>query len=265
MFRVLIIEDEDIIRKGLIFTTNWKQANCIVVGEAANGLEGVKEIERLKPDIVITDINMPHKDGLNMLRETMHVYHYDAIIISGYNEFEYAKQAISLGVSEYLLKPIVSEELYKALEKITSKREADLELKSQMESMDFENLNNSILPHEKIAATSDMNKYTYIMISYIQERYFKKISINDISKKYDISSTYLNSKFKSDTGYTFGDYLNRYRIKKSIELLNKNEYKVYEVADMIGMYDYKYFIKVFKKYVGDTPLKFIQRTKDHIT
>ena len=69
---------------------------------------------------------------------------------------------------------------------------------------------------------------------------------------------YLNSKFKSFTGYTFNDYLNRYRMQKAVDLLKENKYKVYEIADLVGFSDYKYFIKVFKKYVGCSPAKFME-------
>ena len=66
MYKVLIVEDEDIIRKGLLFMVNWQEADCVVVGEAVDGLEGLEKIRETNPDIVVVDINMPVKDGLSM-------------------------------------------------------------------------------------------------------------------------------------------------------------------------------------------------------
>ncbi|HFL3174641.1 TPA: helix-turn-helix domain-containing protein, partial [Clostridioides difficile] len=77
-------------------------------------------------------------------------------------------------------------------------------------------------------------------------------------EEYNLSCTYLNTKFKSETGYTFNDFLNRYRMQKAVELLKSDQYKVYEIAEMVGFSDYKYFIKVFKKYIGCSPAKFME-------
>ena len=138
MNKVLIVEDEDIIRKGLMFMAKWSQYDCVVVGEAINGNDGLKQIEEKRPDIVIVDINMPEKDGLSMIEESIELYGYDTIIISGYSEFSYAKKAISLGVSDYLLKPINFNELYPILEKIIAKRNHLQQLNQDKKQIDIE-------------------------------------------------------------------------------------------------------------------------------
>ena len=96
------------------------------------------------------------------------------------------------------------------------------------------------------------------MMDYIRQHYSSRVSLTDVSEQCGMSCTYLNSKFKSDTGYTFNDFLNRYRMQKAVELLKENKYKVYEIADLVGFSDYKYFIKVFKKYVGCSPVRFVE-------
>ena len=73
MNKVLIVEDEDIIRKGLMFMAKWSQYDCVIVGEAVNGYDGLRQIEEKRPDIVIVDINMPEKDGLSMIEESIHI------------------------------------------------------------------------------------------------------------------------------------------------------------------------------------------------
>ena len=115
MYKILIVEDETLLRKGLIFSFYFAKLNTVVVSEAENGLQGIEQIEKYRPDIVITDITMPYKSGLEMIEETRLKYDYSAIILTGYNEFEYAKKAINYGVSQYILKPVNHKELEEAI------------------------------------------------------------------------------------------------------------------------------------------------------
>ena len=117
MYRVLLVEDEEIIRKGIRYSVPWEECGCSVVGEAENGAVGEEKIAELQPDIVITDITMPVKNGLEMIADTREKFNYIAIILTGYSEFEYAQQAIRNGVSDYVLKPLDMDEMRTALEK----------------------------------------------------------------------------------------------------------------------------------------------------
>lgn len=254
MYKVLIVEDEDIIRKGLIFMMDWLKVNCVVAGEASDGEEGLEKIKTIKPDIVLTDVKMPLKDGIQMLEESIFLYKYEAIIISGYSEFEYAKRAITLNVTEYLLKPIDFGYLYETIKQLTDKIQSKQKVQEYMKSLE----------HSPSAPILDLQimhtpktKYVGKMLEYITSFYSQKISLNDLCEKYDLSSTYLNAKFKQETNYTFNDFLNRYRVLQAVELLKQHRMKVYEIAQTVGFQDYKYFIQVFKKYIGCSPGKFI--------
>ena len=119
MYRVLIVEDEDIIRKGIAYTMDWMSMDCVIAGEAANGKEGVEKILELRPDIVVADIMMPYMNGIEMIRSTKDQVPYKSILLTSYAEFSYAKQAIDLKVSDYLMKPVEEEEIRKAIEKVT--------------------------------------------------------------------------------------------------------------------------------------------------
>lgn len=86
MYRVLLVEDEEIIRKGIRYSVPWEECGCSVVGEAENGAVGEEKIAELQPDIVITDITMPVKNGLEMIADTREKFNYIAIILTGYPE-----------------------------------------------------------------------------------------------------------------------------------------------------------------------------------
>ncbi len=118
MYRILIVDDEFLVRLGLKTTIDWKEHGYQVVGEASNGQEALKMMDTLKPDIVLVDIKMPLMDGLEFISHAGKLTkHVSFIILTNYENFQYAKQAMRLGVSQYLLKSEINPEtLLDALE-----------------------------------------------------------------------------------------------------------------------------------------------------
>ena len=128
MISVFLVEDEFIVREG-IKNINWEAHGLSFVGEASDGELAFPLIKKKHPDIVITDICMPFMDGLELSRLIKkELPQTKILILSGHEEFEYAKDAIQIGVEEYLLKPINSDELLqvvrRAADKITEERQA---------------------------------------------------------------------------------------------------------------------------------------------
>lgn len=238
MRKVLLVEDENLIRRGLLYKVDWVQVNCAIAGEAATGEEGLEKIRALHPDIVITDIRMPDMDGLEMLRLGRQECRFSAVILSGYSEFAYAREAIHLGVVEYLLKPVDIGELKSCLLRIGREQVPQAPVPET-------------LPEAEPSAAK--NKYVAIMLTYIREHYAEPISLTDLSQELNISCTHLNAKFKEEMGDTFHSFLNRYRIRRAMELQNEGKYKLLEIAEMVGFSDYKYFNRVFKKHTGFSP------------
>ncbi|MEG0239380.1 response regulator transcription factor [Anaerorhabdus sp.] len=258
MYKVLVVEDEALIRKGLIYSINWADFDCNVVAEANNGSEGVQKIKEHHPDIVLVDINMPIMNGFEMIKETTEEFNYSAIIVSGYNEFDYAKQAIRFGVSEYLLKPVDHEELRNALRRAIEQIEMRKSYLFQISKKE-EITENNVL-NEKLLLLTDKSVTVAQMIQYIQENYQKKIVMYDLVEKLQCSATLLNNKFKTETGTTFNDYLNRYRILIAVEMIKDKQYPIYRIAEMTGFKNYKYFNIVFNKYIGCSPKDFEKAT-----
>ena len=124
MLKVVVVEDEELSRKGIILATDWASVGCVVVGDASDGEQGLEVIRRLKPDLIVTDIKMPKRNGLDMLRQ-LREEGSDAkvIILTAYGEFEYARAALQLGAADYLLKPFRDGELEQAVERLKKRQE----------------------------------------------------------------------------------------------------------------------------------------------
>lgn len=124
MLKVFLVEDEFVIREGIKNNIDWKAHGYEFCGEAGDGELAYPMIQKLRPDIVITDIRMPFMDGLELSRLIRkELPDTEIIILSGYQEFEYAKEAIKLGVAQYLSKPINGEELLAELDELSAKIE----------------------------------------------------------------------------------------------------------------------------------------------
>lgn len=244
MIRVVVVEDEKMIRKGIIMTTDWQSFGCQVVGEAQSGEEGLRVIREKKPQIVLTDIRMKGITGIEMIEALKGEGNIHFIILSGYSDFEYARSALRLGVTDYLLKPFQDEELKKALEHVLQKIRG--EEKEEEEALSFFQ---EYLPGKK----EEANGYVVKSIQYLEENYMKDLSCQKVAEELGISESYLSKLFRKETGYTFVDYLTLTRMKKAVRLLQRDPVKIYELAYLVGYNDAHYFSNLFKKITGKSP------------
>ena len=122
MLKVVVIEDEELVRRGIVMAVDWASVDCEVVGEASNGEAGLELIARERPDIVVTDIRMPRMDGLEMLRRLREEgCGASVILLTAYSDFTYAQSALKLGAVDYLLKPFHDGELEAAVQRISGR------------------------------------------------------------------------------------------------------------------------------------------------
>ena len=139
MLKVFLVEDESVVREALRDNIPWQQYGYRFVGEAGDGEMALPLIRKTVPDVLITDIKMPFMDGLALSHIVKSEYpDMKIIIISGYDDFGYARQAITEGVDEYILKPITRRSLQKALSEIREKIEAEQEQKNYVKKFQSE-------------------------------------------------------------------------------------------------------------------------------
>ena len=135
-YRVLLVDDEEEIRTGISRKIHWAALGLSLVGEAGNGEEALELAEQLRPDMVLTDIKMPFMDGLELCRRLRQSLPAAKLVVfSGFDDFEYARQAVGMGVSEYILKPINASELSEVLNRLKNQLDSQRLERRNMESL----------------------------------------------------------------------------------------------------------------------------------
>ncbi|MBQ3028165.1 MAG: response regulator [Lachnospiraceae bacterium] len=248
MLKVVVIDDESVVRKGIVLGVDWTAMDCVVVGEASNGEEGLLAIEQYNPNLIITDIRMPKMDGIEMVTELRkrgnraHV-----IVLTAYDDFQYVRSALQLGAVDYLLKPFRNPDLEAAISRVMEKEKDRSAMKPE-----------DMLP----LAKGDKSKYVLEALNYIAEHYNDNdISITPIAHSLGVSESHLSHVFKKETSYTIISYLTQYRIHMAMKLLQDCRYKVYEVSEMVGYRDVAYFGSTFKKLTGVSPSEYQDRSR----
>ena len=248
MLKVLVVEDEEMIRKGIVLAVDWAALDCVVVGEASNGAQALEAVERYDPSLIITDLKMPVMDGLEMLRQLRERGNNAfVIILTAYDSFSYAQTALRLGAVDFLLKPFHDGELEQAVTR----------LKQRMDRAGQGGEKGPApLPLPELKK-GDKSKYVLEAMAYIGEHYHEpNIGVAAIAQHLGISEGHLSHTFKKETDYTLLNYLTRYRIHRAMELLRVCRLKVYEVAEQVGYRDIAYFSATFKKLVGMSPSEY---------
>lgn len=241
MMNVMLVEDEETIRKGLKRLVEQTIGGFRVIAEACHGKEALELLHVKQPDLIISDIRMAEMDGLEMIRRIRERYQdIHLIIISGYAEFEYAKQALRYGVADYLLKPIDRVELAQVLDKF--RKASQTEAGASGKEPDEEGKQGRAL----IRRVKEL----------IEERLDQEISLQLIADQVHLNHQYLSVLFKSETGQNFSEYVTRRRIDKAKRLLAETNLKIYEIAQLSGYMSAKHFMSVFKSMEGATPSEY---------
>lgn len=176
LFKIVIIDDEMILRNGLKYLCNWEEYGFTIVGEASNGVEGLQMIKELSPDIVITDIVMPEMDGIDLTAQIKKLYpNIHIIVLSSYDNFAYAKSSFKLGIADYLLKPeLETDSLLQLLRKLCNQSDFSHKRSSAseffQETLTFYNLDNAqCLTEFNIREISFKQNAPYtLMVSFYQ-------------------------------------------------------------------------------------------------
>ena len=240
--RVLLVDDEIVIREGFKKLFDWEAHDCEVVGEAADGMEALTKIDALLPDLVIMDINIPIMNGLKVIQMSR-IKHPDMafVVVSGYDDFSYCREALRLQITDYILKPVNYDEFGSCIDNLKI---------SMFERRETENID------------EDGEHTIVAIVRYMQEHLNEEISLNVLAEEFHLSAQYISQLFKNEIGVNFLAYLTNIRMEHAKKLLVSKNYAIAEVAEKSGYGDYRVFTKAFKKAEGVTPTQYRRNFKE---
>ena len=238
MYSIMIVEDEYLVRQGIASLVDYEQFGMQVITQAENGREAWQKFQKNPADILLTDINMPQMNGLELAKlvrdqaPTCHI-----VFLTGYDDFDYARTAIKLGADDYLLKPFSKDDVEDMLAKVQTKLDKERK-KAQIQNL-VDQGQRSELEEAIHARLAD-----------------SELSLKSLASQLGFSPSYLSVLIKKELGLPFQDYLIQERMKKAKLLLLTTDLKIYEIAEQVGFDDMNYFSQRFKQVVGLTPRQF---------
>jgi two-component system, response regulator YesN len=244
---ILIVDDEPRTRQGLQRTLeNWNDGEFSIL-TAESGEEVLRIAQERKIHILLSDIRMPEMTGLQLLKTLKDKGMAPVVIvISAYSEFEYAQQALKLGVVNYLLKPIGKKKLLEAVE------DAVMVMEKQERAGLIERVVDKKIADvsNKMDSTRDTIRKAMI---YIDQNLKEEFTLKDVASHVHLNPSYFSVLFKEQVHLNFSEYVTRRRIQRAKELVISTTLPINEVAEEVGYKTSKYFIKIFREIEGMTP------------
>lgn len=236
MYRVFLVDDEQIIVEGLKKVVPWEKYGCTVCGTATNGKEGLEEIRRQKPDILFTDICMPEMNGLLMVAGLKsELPNMQIAVLTGYHDFAYAQEAVRLGVSRLLTKPSKMEEINEAIVAMTYKLDHLQEERPEEVEQGEQGQTNFVIQQA---------------LNYLDEHYAEKVTLQEVAAYCCISQWHLSKVLNKHTQKTYYEWLNTIRVRHAKRLLSEPGMKIADISEAVGYADPGHFCRIFKSIEG---------------
>lgn len=238
MHSLLIVEDEYLVRQGIASLVDFSHFGMTLIGQAENGKEAWEMMQQTPVDILLTDINMPQMNGIQLaelVRATFPQTHI--VFLTGYDDFDYALSAVKLGVDDYLLKPFSKKDIESMLAKVEQK----LTKEDKLQAL------------EGLTTDGEREAFSRVICNHLSDSDF---SLKALAAELGFSPSHLSVLVKRELGIPFQDYLIQERIRQAKLLLLTTDLKVYEIADQVGFEDMNYFSQRFKQVTGMTPRQY---------
>ena len=251
MYTLLIVDDEPLIRRGILTLVDFKTLNITATYEASHGLEGLALFEQHAPQLILLDINLPMMNGLE-LAQAIKARNKQAKIamITGYDYVDYAITALKIGVDDYILKPVSKQDVTDVLAKLIEKYEAERTVQ------EVQNVLGTL-----VEAPPDNALKKRIQDAIDQSLSQSALSLTSVAQSLGYAPNYLSSLFKNLFGVTFQDYVLTHRLEMAKLLLLTTSLKNYEISARVGIEDVNYFNTRFKIKYGVSPKQYVTQVR----
>lgn len=247
MYQVLLVDDEIYISKGLKSGVDWESLDVDRVYTAQNAQTALGIIREKRPHVVVTDIRMPGMSGLELIKTAKEEYpEIPFVILSGYPDFAYAQKALQYGVFRYLLKPFDLTELTECIRLLLSTLHPETPKAA-----------------DKSGNNGSPNSTIQGILTFIDDNLGKEINIDMLSNSFALTPNYLSSLFKKETGKGIIEHITSLRMEKACDMLAHTDHKIQYICTAVGISDYFYFSKLFKKHMNVTPTQYRTLQKEN--
>lgn len=247
MYKSLIIDDEKPVHRVIHALGHWFDLDISAPESAYDGRAGLSTMRELRPDIVFLDMQMPILNGVEFLKAaTPEFSKTKFIVVSGYDEFTYAKVAIQYRVLDYLLKPIVESELNAALQKARDLLDAE------------HHISRNSVPQAPDISTEMLAQ---AVKDYLDKNYSKDVHLSELADRFHFSKEYISKLFKGKYDAGIYEYVLNLRMTRAKELLLDESLQVQTISERLGYKDNNYFSKAFRTFYGISPSEFKEKAE----
>ncbi|MFC7678848.1 response regulator [Paenibacillus sp. GCM10028914] len=255
MYKLLLVDDEAIIIRGIRSFVDFDALSISEVFEASNGKSALEIFKAHEPELILADINMPKMNGLDFASAVKELKpNVKIALITGYDYFDYAVTALKAGVDDYVLKPVSKKDIQQTLQKLIAKRQQadnDIEVSRLVQDL------------KKNADAIDDTGYKAKIKQEIEDNIANvEFSLSYLAKQLALSTSYLSSLFKRLYGQTFQEYMLTIRLERAKILLLSTHMKIYEIAAAVGFDDPNYLSASFKRKFMLSPNQFREKARE---
>ena len=248
MFNIILVDDDPYILEQFSKSFDWNDMGYHLAGVFSEASKALEYIRSNKVDVIISDINIPGMNGLELAKFCYSYYPYIKIIIlTALKRFEYTQEAIRYNVVDYILKPFSYDCIKQSLLRINVKKE------------------DSAFRKEFLEEGAYKDEVVVKAIAYLNANLENDVSLASVAQAVNMNPSYFSYYFKNHVNMNFVDYLTKLRIERAKQILYWDNVSISVVCGMVGYKNQTHFYKMFKKYTGITPAQYRAKSRDNFS
>jgi two-component system, response regulator YesN len=256
MMKVMVVDDDHLVRKGFIAMMPWREHGLEVMGEASNGKKALEFLENNQVDLLITDLAMPVMSGIDLMRHVKERHrNISMVVLTFHQDFELIQEALRLGALDYITKvELEHEQMDKILERIVGKMKEQNARSDEMKG-DIHDIF-TLAREDDGPYSPEVKTSIWKAVDIIHHEFQNELFLPDIAKRVNMSRSYFSRCFRDIAGKTFNDYIREVRVNHAKVLLSQTMKTIGWIATQAGYPNEKYFAKVFRELTGMLPGEF---------